>query len=258
MTFNPNNYEHIYGWDLFDTFHNFFPEILYDEELFASETENYMRYRMSRHFPAMYVRQQNLYRLYNRDRIRGEVNNWRTGNIIVPNETPNIPHPTPVRFNRQRSPYTTPRTYPTTGSWRRDLSGNAQQEPRTIRHNRVVRTGMPQNTENILVSMITSEIFDMMPSIRTRWGEPDQYVDINVTPTQQQIEDFSEIKDNSSIPLETVCAVCQDHEAGSPTNVWRILQCQHSFHKQCIDTWFQRNVHCPVCRIDIRNPSQNL
>jgi hypothetical protein len=28
--------------------------------------------------------------------------------------------------------------------------------------------------------------------------------------------------------------------------------CHHTFHKSCIDTWFQENVHCPVCRHDIR------
>jgi hypothetical protein len=35
-------------------------------------------------------------------------------------------------------------------------------------------------------------------------------------------------------------------------SVRRLNRCGHTFHTTCIDTWFQRNVHCPVCRHDIR------
>jgi hypothetical protein len=260
MTFNPSNFEHVYGFEVLDTIHNLFPEIMYDEELFASELETYLRYRMSRHFPAMFSRQQNLYRLYNSARIREEVTNWRLGNIIVPSETRHIHHPSPVRFVRQRSPYG--RTATQTSNWTRETpqttapsttqttTAPASQEPRVVRHNRTVRTAAEPN---ILVSMLTTELMDILPNIRTRWGEQEQFVDINVAPTQQQIDAFSEIKEHNAIPPETVCAVCQDHETQSPNNAWRILRCQHSFHKSCVDTWFQRNVHCPVCRIDIRD-----
>ena len=266
MTFNPSNFEHVYGFEMLDTIHNLFPEIMYDEELFSGEMETYVRFRMSRHFPAMFTRQQNLYRLYNATRIREEVTNWRLGNIIVPNETRHIHHPSPVRFSvRQRSPYGR-NAVPST-NWRRDLPQNAvppstaatnvpaahTNEPRIVRTNRTVRTAGAQAEPNILVSMITSELMDILPNIRTRWGDQEQFVDIQVAPTQQQIDAFSEIKENEAIPPETVCAVCQDHESQSPNNIWRILRCQHSFHKTCVDTWFQRNVHCPVCRIDIRD-----
>lgn len=27
----------------------------------------------------------------------------------------------------------------------------------------------------------------------------------------------------------------------------RLLQCFHHFHKQCIDSWFDRSVKCPLC-----------
>jgi hypothetical protein len=265
MTFNPSNYEHVYGFELLDTIHNLFPEIMYDDELFSNEMETYLRYRMSRHFPAMFSRQQSLYRLYNSARIREEVANWRLGNIIVPNEIRHIHHPSPVRFVRQRSPYGRSTTHPT--NWARDTTQTSAttattqsaaptthtNEPRIVRQNRTVRTAGTHAEPNILVSMITSELMDILPNIRTRWGEQEQFVDINVAPTPQQIDAFSEIKENSAIPQETVCAVCQDHETQSPNNVWRILRCQHSFHKVCVDTWFQRNVHCPVCRIDIRD-----
>lgn len=52
---------------------------------------------------------------------------------------------------------------------------------------------------------------------------------------------------------EEVCAICQDTmEAGSEAR--NINACDHRFHITCIDTWFQRNVRCPVCRHDVREP----
>lgn len=54
---------------------------------------------------------------------------------------------------------------------------------------------------------------------------------------------------------EDVCAICQDTmESGSQVRV--INACDHRFHVTCIDTWFQRNVRCPVCRHDIRDPPE--
>jgi hypothetical protein len=35
--------------------------------------------------------------------------------------------------------------------------------------------------------------------------------------------------------------------------VTQIIHCGHIFQPHSIDNWFQRNVHCPVCRYDIRN-----
>ena len=28
----------------------------------------------------------------------------------------------------------------------------------------------------------------------------------------------------------------------------KILQCNHAFHKSCVDTWLQRHDTCPMCR----------
>ncbi len=49
-----------------------------------------------------------------------------------------------------------------------------------------------------------------------------------------------------------VCAICQD-DIASGTIMRTINHCEHSFHKSCIDVWFAQNVHCPVCRHDIRD-----
>ena len=31
-------------------------------------------------------------------------------------------------------------------------------------------------------------------------------------------------------------------------NVKKTLRCKHSFHKKCIDKWFEKSYTCPICR----------
>ena len=70
-----------------------------------------------------------------------------------------------------------------------------------------------------------------------------------VRPTQEQINNGSSIVENLS--TSDVCAICQDTMEGTH-RIRRITHCNHTFHDNCISTWFRRNVHCPTCRHDIR------
>lgn len=74
-----------------------------------------------------------------------------------------------------------------------------------------------------------------------------------VRPTAEQIDH------NTTIEImdaeDENCAICQDNmETGSEVRC--LNACDHRFHIGCIDTWFQRNVRCPVCRHDVREPIQ--
>lgn len=73
-----------------------------------------------------------------------------------------------------------------------------------------------------------------------------------IQPTAEQIHENTTIEPVDS--EEEVCAICQDDmEAGSQGRT--LNACGHRFHIGCIDTWFQRNVYCPVCRHDVREPA---
>jgi hypothetical protein len=73
---------------------------------------------------------------------------------------------------------------------------------------------------------------------------------IQITATPEQIAQGS-VLSTAAAATDSPCAICQDTIAvGDRTR--HLHGCNHIFHQTCIDTWFQRNVHCPVCRHDIR------
>jgi hypothetical protein len=76
---------------------------------------------------------------------------------------------------------------------------------------------------------------------------------VPVRPTSAEIERGSELLQNTAIADDVICTICQEHEQSPNTGTWRkLLRCQHIFHQTCVDRWFTRNSHCPVCRADVR------
>ncbi len=73
-----------------------------------------------------------------------------------------------------------------------------------------------------------------------------------VHPTPEQIAENTTLGRLVS-DTDHACAICQDslteEQQGRKLNA-----CGHWFHQSCIDTWLERDVHCPVCRHDIREP----
>ena len=77
-----------------------------------------------------------------------------------------------------------------------------------------------------------------------------------VRPTQQQIETATECfiwerDDTDAVCPITLAPFIRGNE------VCRIKHCNHIFNKSSLMDWFQRNVHCPVCRFDIRDHIQD-
>jgi hypothetical protein len=76
--------------------------------------------------------------------------------------------------------------------------------------------------------------------------------DVIVAPTTQQITNATSLRAATSDDESELCSICQDTFTDGQA-LRKVNHCHHEFHKNCIDTWFQRNVHCPVCRFDIRD-----
>lgn len=101
-----------------------------------------------------------------------------------------------------------------------------------------------QLTSRILLSLLAAPL-------TRRGGGMERFLQpVEVTPTPEQITANTTVGNRVSDEDHT-CAICQD--TLTPEQEGRKLNaCGHWFHKTCIDTWFQRDVHCPVCRHDIR------
>ena len=84
------------------------------------------------------------------------------------------------------------------------------------------------------------------------FGNIGNYMDpVYITATSEQIAQGSTLYAFTSEHESQQCAICQDSIRLNET-ARRLNSCSHTFHRGCIDTWYQRNVNCPVCRHDIR------
>jgi hypothetical protein len=82
---------------------------------------------------------------------------------------------------------------------------------------------------------------------------PPNLESVVVAPSAEQIAAATVIQ---TVTAENeMCPICQDSVIVG-ANVRHLTACGHRFHTNCIDTWFTRNVHCPVCRHDIRDADQ--
>jgi len=107
----------------------------------------------------------------------------------------------------------------------------------------VQQSTYPLATNDFITNLLAS--YMMNPITIPGFADP-----VLVRPTEAQIDNGT-VLNTLTLQLETSCAVCQDTmNAGQQTRT--INACRHTFHVTCIDTWFQRNVHCPICRHDIR------
>lgn len=61
---------------------------------------------------------------------------------------------------------------------------------------------------------------------------------------------YNKVTKNNIDSFNDKCAVCQD--TFEVNQCYRKLQCNHIFHKKCIDPWFNKHSQeCPVCRKNV-------
>ena len=152
----------------------------------------------------------------------------------IPIGQPRTPPLSAVNRNRTRVPPATPTS---------TIANNALNLERIL-----LNSLSSTNPIDLPNRLLMSTLFNLIPeNTNANFMEP-----VIVRPTQQQIQ-ANTTRTSLTEASSDICAICQDsYTAGSMQR--SINACQHKFHSQCIDTWFQRNVHCPVCRHDIREP----
>jgi hypothetical protein len=234
-----NQLETPYNFGLLDDIHNLFPEILYDPQLFPGETNqlvNWVRYRLTQLFPQTFRRCRLLYESRTQQSVRADFDDWHfltnvrqlRHPVINRNEFIQTPLQTPPRANSNVN-----------SNVNRNLFGLRTASP-------AVRTWGGEETLGLLSLALSAPTENWLASF---------FDNVPIRPTGEEIEAASEILQESAIHQDVICTICQEHGV-SPTATpvtWRRLRgCQHLFHRGCIDRWFSRNSHCPVCRSDIR------
>jgi hypothetical protein len=105
----------------------------------------------------------------------------------------------------------------------------------------------PSSTSELSAMNSLLSLFSM-PMGQTIYNTMENVV---IRPTNAQIASATTIVPSIDTS-DSTCSVCQELiEPNIP--VRRINQCEHQFHKACIDRWFERSVRCPMCRLDIRD-----
>lgn len=107
----------------------------------------------------------------------------------------------------------------------------------------------PVNVHNRVVRGI-NHTDDLLHFFSAFLGAPTTFSNVVVRPSLEQINTATTLSTDVAATTD-ICAICQDgFVIGNERRQLNV--CHHVFHKTCIDTWFQENVHCPVCRYDIR------
>jgi len=226
MAFNPNGYQTLYGFNMLDEAHNFIPEMLYDEQLFPQEPLMWIRHRLRTLFPTVFVRQQNLYTMYQSTDRRTAFNRWH--NTIETRPAPT----TPLRPAPAPAPVVSP-------------PAMQRVPPRRAR----LVDPLTALSDIGVASLLFDGFLNNVPNRNFMFNI---HEDVPVVPTAEHIAAGSTSVALAEIPTDATCAVCQDRgEEGQ----WRKLHCGHFFHNRCILQWFELGAHCPVCRADIREPS---
>lgn len=110
-----------------------------------------------------------------------------------------------------------------------------------------------------LIHLYTKWFWHTRPDLAATWQDDSQEVairialrkglDPTVLKTIPEVEFSSKDFEDGLECVVCLCEVCEGEKA-------RFLpKCNHGFHVECIDTWFQSHSTCPLCRNPISNPN---
>ena len=259
--------QNIYSVQLLNDLHNYFPELLYNFRRFQN-VQDVLGYIRAVSEISPYERGLQQYRMRQRAR-QGVMPVNRYSNINVSNpiigipttntSVPNTSVPNTLTPNTSVPNTSVPNTsVPSTSV--PSTSVNSTQE--SVSDTTIPRIRMRLNTDrtnvmdsflgglSIILGSANGGIMTMNEQAVEEQLQSFLSQSVPVYPTAREIENAS-TSFMTTEQQDDNCAICQD-VIESSQSVRRLTYCNHYFHQLCIDTWFQRNVHCPSCRHDIR------
>ncbi len=273
-----SNYETLYGVGLLDDLHNYFPALLYDSSSFASVRDvlSYIQRQTRSRFDLFSYG----LREYQAAHPSEPVNNYRR---VVRTSFAGMPAPTsfpnstllgtipsaPLHIDEVQT--TLPSTLSQSlfrpngliPSIQVDLvntvnpsdADDEEEQEEEEEQEQVQEQRTDALIANALLSLLRLESGTITRNYTLGLGprNMDSFLQpVVVHPTEEQINANTTVG-NLVSDTEHSCAICQD-TLTSDQEGRKLNACGHWFHKGCIDTWLATNVHCPVCRHDIREP----
>jgi hypothetical protein len=227
--------QNIYQIQLLNDLHNHFPELLYNTRRFQN-VQDVLSYIRSVADMSPLERGQQQYNSRQNQAPRTFRQNATNGYVAPP-----PPIPTTGLYNTIPVNSTIPQTYITT-----------MFEENTIPTTQV-RMSMNNNTNALMNTLLGGLFGDILGG----GANLDAFLNqrVPVYPTNEEINNASTTF-RATVNEDNICTICQENfEQGQ--QIRRLTHCNHSFHCDCIDTWFRGNVHCPTCRHDIREVEVN-
>lgn len=235
---NPPTYQYYYGVGLLDDLHNYFPALLYDVEQFrtVSDVLAYIGAQTDSRF--------NLFSSATRQ--------FRQSRPVSP----------PPQQSQQSRRYVYPssllpsrsvRTAPTYASVAAAVPTTAT--PTTPPLNSLItETFEFTMPPPVPTTQRANDTADLRALINILFGGGSTLDPVIVRPTAEQLASATQLSMATNAHEQESCAICQDSYTDGQA-IRTLNVCHHIFHKSCIDRWFETNVHCPVCRHDIRETS---
>ena len=237
-----NEYETVYNVGLFDDLHNFLPAVLYDHRRFQTVTDllGYVHTQTLNHFNLFNRGRQHYQRARHQDMPAGQ--------------TAQQPATRPIQITTRETIDITPIFTTQLNTPLAQHGINAVLNPQTGD----TTFTFPTPTADELDTEGTTPALDVIMNIlqggllRPRGTAAGAMDPVVVRPTQEQIDQSTSQRIATTIDEQANCSICQDSFTNGQA-IRQINHCRHSFHRACINPWFDRNVHCPVCRFDIRD-----
>ena len=255
----------LYGIQFLDDLHNHFPEILYGNSRFHTVQDLLSYIRTQAIFLSPYERGLEEYR------------NQRNSNIYI---SPHIPAHVPAHVPAHISTVNSLRLSQTRNSLRRAQQSINQEIPSLVPPSQtsrissqvasqvpslvpdyeqvsdlyydfVVPTLVPPSRSNTLINNRTQLIDNSILRAVIGLMNMNELEPVVVRATQDILDTKTTLSAARPSDESENCSICQEHYTEGQA-IRRITVCTHRFHKDCVDRWFETNVHCPICRHDIR------
>ena len=243
--------QNIYQVQLLNDLHNYFPDVLYNSGRFRN-VQDLLEYIRQVADTSPYSRGLTSYN--NRQTLNARVNSV---NAINAGRAPPTYRSVGLAPTAPTAPTTSPHSIPTTNTPRTQPVMAAVFEehiPTTTRIRVPLNTTNNTNT-TMLMNTILGGMFSDLFAGGGGGGSDGLQGFLNqrvpVYPSVQEIDRATTLFRAGSNRQGDICTICQD-DIDINQEIRILDHCSHSFHRDCIDTWFQGNVHCPTCRHDVR------